>query len=182
MNQIKQLKLPRPGSALYNLNHENDKIRKKTLKKWRLANKLFVIPLYRLQILPCLGFGRIFLIIKTIGRKTGKKRRTPVEYHWINNTITVFSGRGEDAGWVKNIRANPGKVWIKYGFHKFHAYVKFINDEEQKLNIIKWYVSNHSRSAKLLFGWDPKKDEPEITDFSNMINILTILHLYPKNT
>jgi deazaflavin-dependent oxidoreductase (nitroreductase family) len=181
MDQVKKVKLPRPGSPLYNLNHENDEIRKKTLKKWRLTNKLLIIPLYRLQILPCLGFGRIFLIIKTIGRKTGKKRRTPVEYHWIDNIITVFSGRGDDAGWIKNIQHNPDKVWVKHGFHKFHANVTFIRGEKEKLTLFKWYVNHHGKSAKMLFGWDPKQDDLETADFSDILNIITIIQLDPKN-
>jgi deazaflavin-dependent oxidoreductase (nitroreductase family) len=182
MNHSKEPSMPRPGSALYNLVHADYEIRKKTLKKWKLVNKLLILPLYRLQILPLFGLGRIFLIIITIGRKTGKKRRTPVEYHRINGVITVFSGRGDDAGWIKNIQANPAKVWIKHGFHKFHAQVRFIREEELKLNFIKWYVSKHSRSAKMLFGWEPKKDTIETTDLSNLMRIITIIQLYPKNT
>ena len=180
MNQIIENKLPRPGSALNNLNHENDKLRNKTLKKWRLTNKFFVIPLYRLQILPCLGFGRIFLIIKTIGRQTGKKRRTPVEYHWIDNIITVFSGRGDNAGWIKNILNNPDKVWVKHGFHKFHADVAFVKNEQEKLKFFKWYVTNHGKSAKMLFGWDPKQDDPEKADFSDMLKLISIIQFFPK--
>jgi len=86
--------LPRSGSALYNMNHPDEKIRVKTLKKYKSLNKYLVIPLYRLRILPLLGFGRIFLILTTIGRKTGKKRRTPLEYHWIEGIMTILSGRG----------------------------------------------------------------------------------------
>jgi len=39
--------LPRPGSPLYNLNHKDEAIRKKTLRKWRIANKYLVLPLYQ---------------------------------------------------------------------------------------------------------------------------------------
>ena len=75
--------LPRPGSSLYNLNHDDLMIKNKTLKKFKIYNKYLVIPLYRLKILPLLGFGSIFLILMTRGRKTGKKRRTPLEYRRI---------------------------------------------------------------------------------------------------
>ena len=68
--------LPRPGSALYNLNHPDERIKEKTLRKYRRANKYLVLPLYRIRFLPLIGFGRIFLILTTIGRISGKKRRS----------------------------------------------------------------------------------------------------------
>ncbi|MBY8990258.1 MAG: nitroreductase family deazaflavin-dependent oxidoreductase [Candidatus Lokiarchaeota archaeon] len=172
--------LPRPGSALYNLNHPDEKIKEKTLKKYKRVNKFLVLPLYRLKILPLLGFGRVFLILITKGRISGKKRRTPLEYHRIEGIITIFSGRGEDSGWMKNIRAASESVWVKHGFHSFHAKVDFIQDESEKLKIVKWYVNNHSKSAKMLFGWNPKKDNPEITDFSEFLKMISIIRLIPK--
>ena len=172
--------LPRSGSALYNMNHPNDKIRKKTLKKYKSLNKYLVIPLYRLRILPFLGFGRIFLILTTIGRKTGKKRRTPLEHHWIEGIMAIFSGRGEDSGWLKNIRTNPASVWVKHGFHSFPARVEFMSNENDKLNIIRWYVIKHSRSAKMLFGWNKKTDDPESSDFSKLLNTVSIIQLFHK--
>lgn len=173
--------LPRSGSALYNMNHPNDNIRKKTLNKYKRLNKYLVIPLYRLRILPLLGFGRIFLILTTIGRKTGKKRRTPLEYHWIEGIMTIFSGRGEDSGWLKNIRANPASVWVKHGFHSFPARVEFISNENDKLKIIRWYVVKHSRSAKMLFGWNKKIDDPESSDFSKLLTTISIIQLFRKD-
>ena len=177
-NQIEnEEELPRTGSALYNLNHPDEKIRKKTLKKYKRINKYLVLPLYRLRILPLLGFGRIFLILTTKGRITGKKRRTPLEYHWINDVITIYSGRGEDSDWLKNLRANPDDVWVRHGFHSFRTHVEIVKEENNKLDIIKWYVTEHKRYAKLLFGWNPKLDDPEATDFSKMLKTITIIRL-----
>jgi len=172
--------LPRSGSALYNMNHPDDNIRKKTLKKYNRLNKYLVIPLYRLRILPLLGFGRVFLMLTTIGRKTGKKRKTPLEYHWIDRIMTIFSGRGEDSWWLKNMRANPASVWVKHGFHFFPARVEFMSNEDDKLKIIRWYVVKHSRSAKMLFGWNKKIDDPESSDFSKLLNTVSIIQLFHK--
>ncbi len=172
--------LPRPGSSLYNLNHNDVMIKNKTLKKFKIYNKYIVLPLYRLKILPLLGFGRIFLILTTRGRKTGKKRRTPLEYHRIDGIITIFSGRGEDAGWMKNIRVHPDALMVIHGFHRFQPQVEFVANEDQKLEIMKWYVTNHGKAAKMLFGWNPKTDDPETTDFSNLVNLISIVKLHPQ--
>ena len=178
--KTKEELLPRPGSPLYKLNHGDENKKKKTLRKWRILNKYLVLPLYRLRIFPLFSFGRIFLVLTTKGRKTGKKRRTPLEYHRIDQVITVFSSRGEEAGWVKNIHANPNYIWVRHGFHSFQPQVVFVTKENQKLEIIKWYVINHGKLAKMLFGWDRKLDDPETTDFSKMLNILSIIRFYRK--
>ena len=172
--------LPRIGSALYNMNHPDEKIRVKTLKRYNMLNKYLVIPLYRLRILPLLGFGRIFLILTTKGRKTGKKRRTPLEYHWIDRIMTIFSGRGEDSGWLRNIRANQDSVWVRHGFHSFPARVEFMSNEYDKLKIIRWYGVKHSRSAKMLFGWNKKIDDPDSSDFSKLLSTIPIIQLFQK--
>jgi deazaflavin-dependent oxidoreductase (nitroreductase family) len=152
-------------------------IKNKMLKKFKIYNKYIVLPLYRLKILPLLGFGRIFLILTTRGRKTGKKRRTPLEYRRIDEIITVFSSRGEDAGWLKNIRAHPDALLVRHGFHRFQPQVEFVTKEDQKLEIMKWYVVNHGKAAKMLFGWNPKTDDPETIDFTNLLKLISIIKL-----
>ena len=170
--------LPRPGSPLYNLNCGDEILKNKTLKKFKKANKYLVLPLYRLRILPLLGFGRIFLVLTTKGRITGKKRRTPLEYRRIEGTITIFSSRGEDAGWMKNIRAHPDSLVVRHGFHRFQPQVEVVTNEDQKLEIMKWYVMNHGKAAKMLFGWNTKTDDPETTDITNLLKLITIIKLY----
>lgn len=172
--------LPRRGSPLYKLNQDDEEEKKKTLRKWKVLNKYLVLPLYRLRILPLFGFGRIFLILETKGRNTGKKRRTPLEYHRIDGTITVFSSRGEDSGWMKNIRANPDILLVRHGFHKFQPRVEIVGNRDETLRIIKWYLENHGRSSKILFGWNPKTDDPETTDYTNLLEMITIVKLHRK--
>ena len=170
--------LPRPGSVLYNFHFRDETSKKKTLKKWKRLNKYLVIPLYRIRLLPLLGFGKVFLILKTIGWKTGKLRRTPLEYKKYDGTIVIFSARGEDATWLKNMRANPGDVSVTLGFHSFKPRTEYLLDKNQKLEIMKWYISKYGRAAKILFGWDPKTDYIESTDLSKLSNLLTIVVLH----
>ena len=98
-----------------------------------------MVPLYRLKILPLFGLGKIFLLLITKGRITDKKRRTPLEYHRINGVITIFSARGEESGWMKNILKNPlTSTWRRSNINIMREYniiwqTIFINDvKEQK--------------------------------------------------
>jgi deazaflavin-dependent oxidoreductase (nitroreductase family) len=59
-------------------------------------------------LLPPRGFG----VLTTIGRKSGKKRRTCVRVVRVKNTAYLTSIRGSEAGWLRNLRANP-TVWLR---------------------------------------------------------------------
>ena len=70
MKMSSKPELPREGSFIYDVIHDSEK--KKALNRFKFINNYLVTPLYRIGILPLLGFGRIFLLLITIGRKTGK--------------------------------------------------------------------------------------------------------------
>ena len=120
--------LPRSGSVIYNFHYQDDSSKKDTLKKWEKVNKYLVIPLYRAKSLPLLGFGKIFILLKTKGWKTGKTRRTPLEYRRYEDKIVIFAARGENATWIKNMRAHPEDVEITLGFHTFKPHIEFVSE------------------------------------------------------
>ncbi|MEJ2251774.1 MAG: nitroreductase family deazaflavin-dependent oxidoreductase [Candidatus Lokiarchaeota archaeon] len=180
-SELNEENIPRPGSTLYNFHFKSDKIQKKKLRKWQKLNKYLVIPLYRVKILPLLGFGRVILLLETKGWKTGKIRRTPLEFRKLDGCITIFSAFGEKSAWVKNIRINPEEVSVRLGFHHFKPEVEFIDDTNQKISIMKQYVSEYSKSAKILFGWNPEKDNLDSIDFSGLVDLLSIIKLHKNN-
>jgi deazaflavin-dependent oxidoreductase (nitroreductase family) len=72
------------------------------LVKWLYKTPIL---LYRLG----LGFlvGRLFMIMTTVGRKSGQPRRTAIEFHEHKGRRYVFSAWGTKADWYRNIEANP---------------------------------------------------------------------------
>ena len=182
MNKLEEVKntgiLPRPGSVLYNLLKADENTRKKTLKRWKKMNKYFTRPFYKLGILPLLGFGKIFLILTTKGRKTEMMRKTPLEYRKIDDVITIFSARGENSDWLKNLRANPDAARVRHGFHSFKPRIEFVDTYGEKLRIIKYYATNYQKAAKMLFGWNPKRDDPDTIDLSTLTNLISIIRLH----
>jgi deazaflavin-dependent oxidoreductase (nitroreductase family) len=169
---------PRKGSALYNLQKADEIERKKTLKRWKKTNKYFVLPFYKIGLLPLFGFGKIFLILTTKGRKSGKMRKTPLEYRKKDGVVTIVSARGEKSDWLQNLRANPDEARVRCGFHRFTPRLEFIDNFEEKDHFIKYYVKNYGRAAKMLFGWNSKTDDPDTTDFSTLVNSITIICLH----
>jgi deazaflavin-dependent oxidoreductase (nitroreductase family) len=86
----------------------------------RMAFKRYnplMISLFRLglgravNIWPAVG-GRIMVITHT-GRKSGLRRRTPVNYALINGDLYCTAGFGAVSDWYRNILANPEvEIWL----------------------------------------------------------------------
>ncbi|MFZ5881910.1 MAG: nitroreductase family deazaflavin-dependent oxidoreductase [Chloroflexota bacterium] len=56
-----------------------------------------------------LGFivGRLFMILTTVGRRSGQPRRTVIEFHEFKGRKYIFSGWGTNTDWYRNIEAHP---------------------------------------------------------------------------
>jgi deazaflavin-dependent oxidoreductase (nitroreductase family) len=74
---------------------------------WGMMKWVYKSPiiLYRLG----LGFiiGRLFMVMTTVGRKSGLPRRTAIEFHEFKGRKYVLSGWGTKTDWYRNIEANP---------------------------------------------------------------------------
>lgn len=53
-----------------------------------------------------------YALLETIGRKSGKPRRTPVGHGRVGNEFWIVAERGWRAGYVRNIESNP-RVCVK---------------------------------------------------------------------
>jgi deazaflavin-dependent oxidoreductase (nitroreductase family) len=77
----------------------------------------FMVGLFRLGLGRMVNFwpavgGRIMVITHT-GRKTGLRRRTPVNYAPVDGDLYCTAGFGAVSDWYRNIQANPEvEVWL----------------------------------------------------------------------
>lgn len=78
----------------------------------RASQKYLVNPPARL--LARRGLLGDYLILETIGRKTGQRRETPVGIKITGSTAWMVSEHGRHSSYVKNIEANP-RVRVKAG-------------------------------------------------------------------
>jgi deazaflavin-dependent oxidoreductase (nitroreductase family) len=58
-----------------------------------------------------------YALLETVGRKTGKPRRTPVGDGRVGNQVWIVAEHGTEAGYVRNIQHNPNvRVKLREGF------------------------------------------------------------------
>lgn len=102
---------------------------------------------------PSVG-GRIMVISHT-GRKTGKKRRTPVNYNVVEGEIYCTAGFGSKSDWYRNVMADPRiEIWLPGGWWAGTA--EDVSDHENRTELMRQALIGSGIVAPL-FGIDPKK-------------------------
>ena len=102
---------------------------------------------------PSVG-GRIMVITHT-GRKTGRKRRTPVNYNVVDGEIYCTAGFGSKSDWYRNVMADPRtEVWLPDGW--WAAVIEDASDHENRTDLMRQVLIGSGIVAPL-FGIDPKK-------------------------
>ena len=106
-----------------------------------------------LNVWPSVG-GRIMVITHT-GRKTGKKRRTPLNYNTVEGEIYCTAGFGSKSDWYRNVMADPRiELWLPDGWWAGTA--EDAGDHENRTEIMRQVLIG-SGIVGPLFGIDPKK-------------------------
>ncbi|MBX2997309.1 MAG: nitroreductase family deazaflavin-dependent oxidoreductase [Caldilineaceae bacterium] len=95
-------------------------LEEKARRGFKVLNR-FMLLLWRIGLGPWISCwpsmgGRIMVIVHT-GRKTGKRRYTPVNYAIVDGELYCTAGFGQISDWYRNLRANPYvEVWLPEGW------------------------------------------------------------------
>jgi len=105
--------------------------------------------------------GRI-LVLTHIGRKSGIRRQTPVNYTRIGDDLYITAGFGQLSDWYRNLRANPQvEVWLpeepwwKLQHSWWSGIAEDISDDPGRLKILR-QVLIASGFAAWAVGINPK--------------------------
>ena len=120
-----------------------------------ILNKFFMVPVYRL------GLGGIFsnplsgyiMVLKVIGRKSGKLRYAPVNYAIHQGAIWCISGGRKTSDWYKNLVANPEIEAILPGGAVFGR-VSEESDPETRRIVVRQVLKN-AGFAGFFEGYNP---------------------------
>ena len=113
--------------------------------------------------------GRI-MVIKHVGRKSGKVRFAPVNYAPVDGEIYCTAGFGAGSDWYRNIMANPSvELWLPEG--KFPAKSEDVSDSPQRLFLLRQVIIASGFAAPL-FGVDPKTSDEKLVTLTTDYRIL----------
>ncbi len=118
-------------------------------------NKFLMIPLFRLGLGPLFAnpFSGYIMVMKVIGRKSGKIRFAPVNYAIYKGDIYCISGGRKTSDWYKNLLATPEVELILPGGAVF-AHVEEIADPATRRVVIRQILKN-AGFAGFFEGYNP---------------------------
>jgi deazaflavin-dependent oxidoreductase (nitroreductase family) len=116
--------------------------------------------------------GRIMVLTHT-GRKTGLRRRTPVNYAIVDGELYCVAGFGKISDWYLNMLANPQvEIWLPDGW--WAGVAQENTDHEVRLPILRQVIIA-SGLAGHMFGLDAKKmTDEELNEFSKGYRLIHI--------
>jgi deazaflavin-dependent oxidoreductase (nitroreductase family) len=88
--------------------------------------------------------GRAILLLTTTGRKTGRRRVTPLQYEEIDGLIHIGSARGTRADWYRNIKANP-TVELRVRNKRFKGRGETVTDLQQVADFLEHRLKKRPR-------------------------------------
>jgi deazaflavin-dependent oxidoreductase (nitroreductase family) len=123
----------------------------------RVALAVFRLP----QLLYRRGWGWLlgdtFLLLVHAGRKTGKRYSTVamvLRYEPHTREAVICSAWGQDADWIRNIRAHPA-LQVQIGRQSFVPQQRFLSQDES-LAVLAGFRHRHRHRSRLLasvLGW-----------------------------
>ncbi len=103
-----------------------------------------------------------YLVITHIGRKSGLKRRTSVNYAIVDDEIYCVAGFGAVSDWYRNIIANPQiEIWLPDGW--WAGVAKEVTGRQDRLSIVREVLIGSAFVARAA-GFDPHRMTDEELD------------------
>jgi deazaflavin-dependent oxidoreductase (nitroreductase family) len=80
--------------------------------------------------------SRCVLLLTTRGRRSGRRRTTPVSFMPLEDGhLVVFSGWGVVSDWYANVRADP-RVRVKVGRREFSGTARLVEEPERRRELM----------------------------------------------
>ena len=99
------------------------------------------------------------MVITHTGRKSGLKRRTPVNYAMLGGEVFCTAGYGPGTDWYRNLLVNPKvEVWMPEGW--FEGIAEDISDNPERTFLMRQVLIGSGFAARLA-GINPHKVNDE---------------------
>ena len=104
--------------------------------------------------------GRLVLLLTTTGRKTGKRRVTPLQYEAIDGKIYLAAALGKNADWLRNILVDP-KVEVRVGARRFSGVAQPIADRKRMADFLEVRLRRHPRMVGMMLRAEGLPSAPD---------------------
>jgi deazaflavin-dependent oxidoreductase (nitroreductase family) len=150
--------------------------KKKSGWRWIRPAQYLHRGLYALGLGPIVG--HLILLLTTTGRKSGKRRVTPVQYEQIDGILYIGSARGPDADWVRNIAANP-QVEVRVKNQHFHATAELVTDPIRIADYVQTRLERHPRMVGAMMKMHHLPPAPSRAQLEELGKSLAVVAIKP---
>ncbi|MBN2044672.1 MAG: nitroreductase family deazaflavin-dependent oxidoreductase [Anaerolineales bacterium] len=145
---------------------------------FKYLNRFLMVPAYRmglgwLIVNPISGY---IMVIKNVGRKSGKLHYTPANYAIINGKIYCLAGFGRKAHWYLNLIANPSAEVLLPG-RTIWGEAEEVTDLEESLQAIRQVFIN-AGIVGFAEGYNPRTAPDE--KFISTLKRTPVMRITPK--
>ena len=96
-----------------------------------------------------------YALLETLGRKTGKPRRTPVGDGCVGNQFWIVAEHGVKAGYVRNIQTNPRvrlklREGVRARWYNGTAHVLYDDDARQRQRWLAGQLPSSAANARVV--------------------------------
>lgn len=141
-----------------------------------------MVPLWRLGLGRtmdiCPGISGRLLVLEHVGRRSGTKYRSPVNYATVGDDLYVLAAFGKKTHWYRNILAAPDvAVWLPDG--RWLARAEEASDDPRRLEHVREVLVSSGFAAPLI-GLHPRQMSDEALDEAT--SLYRLLRIRPVRT
>jgi deazaflavin-dependent oxidoreductase (nitroreductase family) len=120
-----------------------------------IFNRIFMVPAFRLGLGPLIGnpITGYIMVLRTIGRKTGKVRYTPLNYSIMDGFVYCIRGSHLRGQWFHNLMAHP-EVEIILPSGTRAGIAQKVTDPQESVRAIRQTMKNGGFAA-FIYGFNP---------------------------
>jgi deazaflavin-dependent oxidoreductase (nitroreductase family) len=124
--------------------------------------------------------GRIVLLLTTTGRKSGRRRITPLQYSELDGLYYVASSRGCRADWFRNLQADP-QVQVQVDKLQFGALAEPVTDSVVIADYLQGVIDRHPRMGAAMMHLHRLPSHPSRTQLEQLAARLALVILHPQD-
>ena len=116
------------------------------------------------------------LVLKTIGRKTGQQRSTPLQFEELEGVYYVASARGTQADWYRNLITCPN-VEVVVGEKRFSTIAQPMTGSSQIADFLELRLKRHPYFMGVMLrleGLPRKYSRSDLEKFSERLAIVVL--------
>jgi deazaflavin-dependent oxidoreductase (nitroreductase family) len=114
----------------------------------------------------------VVLVLVHTGRRTGRTRRTPLNYAIVDGDVHCLAGFGPTSDWYRNVLADPSvEVWMPDGWWAGEA--EDVSDRDDRLAIMRAVLVGSGFAARV-FGIPPELPDDRLASVTRDYRLIRI--------